>query len=305
MFLLDPRLLILYIYVAAVAYIHMRGRERHPILRQIGDHSTLLAPFNVCVYLVSVVPNTPAVAIDDFPGLRTLTDNWKTIREEALALQEAGGIGQPRSHNDVSFDSLYRRGWRRFYLKWYGECFPSAQERCPKTTALLAEVPDVSAAMFTYLPPHSELGRHRDPYAGSLRYHLGLVTPNRDECRIFVDGHAYSWRDGQAFMFDETYMHWAENRTEEGRIILFCDVERPLRYRWAQLLNRGFASLMGRATTTENVPGEKVGVINRLFDHLYSIRTAGLKLKAFNRTLYRTVKLLLVLGLAYVIFVLI
>ena len=42
--------------------------------------------------------------------------------------------------------------------------------------------------MFAELPPGSRLVRHRDPYAGSLRYHLGLLTPNDPGCFIEVDG---------------------------------------------------------------------------------------------------------------------
>jgi beta-hydroxylase len=297
----DPRILILAIYAVAVAYVHVRGKERHPLIRQVADHSTILAPYNMFVYLVSGVPNRPVVDMAAFPGLERLTASWETIRDEARALHEAGSIGRPRSHDDVAFDSLYRRGWKRFYLKWYGDCFPSARSLCPKTVEILQGVPEVTAAMFALLPPHSELGRHRDPYAGSLRYHLGLITPNADSCRIFVDGHAYSWRDGQAFMFDETYMHWARNDTDETRIILFCDVERPLRYRWAQALNRVFARVLGRATTTGNVPGEAVGFVNRAYDLLYHVRTLGLRLKNFNRTLYRAVKLLLVAGVVWLI----
>ena len=82
--------------------------------------------------------------------------------------------------------------------------------------------------MFAILEPGAHLNPHRDPFGGSLRYHLGLVTPNSDACFIVVDGERYSWRDGEAVMFDETFIHWAENKTPTTRIILFCDVERPL-----------------------------------------------------------------------------
>lgn len=44
----------------------------------------------------------------------------------------------------------------------------------------------------------------------------------------FVDGQVYAWRDGEDVMFDETYVHWVKNETEQTRVILFCDVERPL-----------------------------------------------------------------------------
>ena len=65
-----------------------------------------------------------------------------------------------------------------------------------------------------------------------------LVTPNSEACRIFVDGEPYFWRDGEAVMFDETFIHWAENKTPTTRIILFCDIERPLTSRLMTRINR-------------------------------------------------------------------
>jgi aspartyl/asparaginyl beta-hydroxylase (cupin superfamily) len=52
----------------------------------------------------------------------------------------------------------------------------------------------IKGAMFATLGPGARLVQHRDPYAGLLRYHLGLVTPTHPGvCRIFVDGNEYSW----------------------------------------------------------------------------------------------------------------
>ncbi len=90
------------------------------------------------------------------------------------------------------------------------------------------------------LAPDSRLVRHRDPYAGSLRYHLGLITPNDDRCFIDVDGERYSWRDGQSVVFDETYIHCAENKTDQNRIIFFADVERPMKVKWMERFNHWF-----------------------------------------------------------------
>ena len=98
-------------------------------------------------------------------------------------------------------------------------------------------IPNVHGAMFAMLPPGAKLGAHRDPFAGSLRYHLGLVTPNSDDCFIIVDGEKCVWRDGEAIMFDETFIHTAENRTDQNRIILFCDVERPMRFGFMRAMN--------------------------------------------------------------------
>src|SRR5215475_5690943 len=227
--LLAPQFLALYGFVAAGFYVHYRGKVRHGFFRQLTDHSTLLAPYNALMYMFSAVPNRPVLPTSDFPELAKLRDNWQTIREEALALFDEGHIRAAAKYNDWGFNSFFRSGWKRFYLKWYDAPLPSALANCPKTVEFLNAIPHVKGAMFANLPPGGRLVQHRDPYAGSLRYHLGLVTPTSPgECRIFIDGKAYSWRDGEDLLFDETYLHYAENTTSDDRIILFCDVERPL-----------------------------------------------------------------------------
>ena len=223
--LLAPKFIVVYVFVASALYVHFRGRVRHRFVRQLKDHSTIMAPYNTLMYLFSAVPPKPFVDVHKLPELAKLRENWQVMRDEALALMGEGQIRAATGHNDLGFNSFFKEGWKRFYLKWYGAPLPSAQALCPKTVALVQSLPSVNAAMFALLPPGGKLNRHRDPFAGSLRYHLGLVTPNSDDCRIYIDGEAYSWRDGQDVLFDETFIHSAENKTDVTRIILFCDVE--------------------------------------------------------------------------------
>lgn len=132
--------------------------------------------------------------------------------------------------------------------------------------------------------------RHRDPYAGSVRYHLGLVTPADPKCYIDVDGPQYYWRDGEAVMFDETYIHYAKNDTDVSRIVLFCDVERPMYFGWAALLNRLFSNVVMRAASSPNEAGDRTGFLNRAFKYVYAIRLVGKRLKAWHRPTYYVVK---------------
>ena len=132
---------------------------------------------------------------------------------------------------------------------------PSAERLCPRTVELVRSVPDINAAAFTLLPPGGTLGKHRDPFAASLRYHLGLVTPNSDDCRIWVDGHEHSWRDGKDFVFDETFVHWAQNDTDETRIIFFADFTRPLHTRVMRAFNRFMIRYVFGVTRSKNRPG--------------------------------------------------
>ena len=234
---LSMKIAFVLIFVLSIAYVHLRGRVRHKLTRQLGDHSSFLAPINSFLYLFS---------------------------------------------------------------RWYGETHPSAMTLCPRTTELLQGIGTVKAAMFATLPPGAKLVRHRDPYAGSYRYHLGLDTPNDDGCYIDVDGEKYSWRDGEAVIFDETYIHYAANTTEHNRIILFCDVERPLKYRWASAFNRWFSRKVMAAAAAPNNANDKTGAINRLFTRIYKIRERGKALKKRNRMRYYLEKWLVVAALVLV-----
>jgi beta-hydroxylase len=300
---LSVKLVAVGIYLSTVLYVQLRGHVRHKLKRLAADHANVLAPYNTLMYLFSAVPAKPYADVSQFPELQQITAQWQVIRDEALKLFDEGYIRAASGHNDIGFNTFFRTGWKRFYLKWYGDFLPSAGALCPRTTKLLAKIPSVNAAMFTLLPPGSRLGAHRDPFAGSLRYHLGLVTPNSPECFIVVDGEKYYWKDGEAVMFDETYIHTAENRTDVTRVILFCDVERPLSNRMVRALNRTIGRSMIKAAATQNVPGEHVGVINRVFEYVYRIRIVGTRIKAWNRTVYYLLKWLLIGGLLYAIFV--
>jgi beta-hydroxylase len=300
--LLAPKFWVLYVFVFSSLYLHFRGRARLPLRRQLGNHSTLLAPYNVLLYLFSAVPSRPYLDLKAFPQTATLRDNWRVMREEALRLQEGGEIRDATGHNDIGFNSFYQRGWKRFYLKWYDDPLPSAQALCPRTVEVIQSVPGLNAAMFAVLPPGATLNRHRDPSAASLRYHLGLVTPNSDLCRIYVDGEMYSWRDGEDVMFDETYLHWAENGTDQTRIILLCDVERPLHGAPIRALNRLFERVFMRAASTQNDGTEAIGWLGRVYAPVGWLKDRMRKLKQLNRPLFNGAKYLLIAGALYWVF---
>lgn len=277
-------------FVFSASYVARRGNARFSFGRQLSDHSTFLAPINCLIYFFS--PLKPEAFIDQahFPELAPLRENWKIIREEALSVDAAQKISAGGKYNDIGFNSFFKTGWRRFYLKWYDTAHPSAESLCPVTTRLLADIPTIKAAMFAQLPPGASLVRHRDPYAGSVRYHLGLVTPASPECFIDVDGHQYYWRDGEEVMFDETFIHYARNETDVSRIVLFCDVERPMYFRWAAWMNRLFAHVVLRAATSPNEACDRTGFLNRAFRYIYAVRRVGKRLKAWHRPTYYVIK---------------
>ncbi len=299
---LETRHWVLLVFIASALYAHFRGTVRFGLVRALTDFTVLIAPVNALMYLFSRTRRSAYIDQQDFPELEPLRAHWQEIRDEAMALADAGQIRAASGYNDVGFNSFFRTGWKRFYLTWYGKELPSAQQQCPKTMALLKQIPTIKAAMFASLPPGATLVRHRDPYAGSLRYHLGLVTPNDPGCFIEVDGQRYHWKDGEAVMFDETFIHHAANTTEHQRVVLFCDVERPLWGAPVRWFNRLFGKYVVAAAASENVDGEGVGGLNKFFSVFYKVRVQTKKLKAHNRFLYYLTKWMAILGLLWIIF---
>jgi beta-hydroxylase len=281
---------------ASVVYIYKyRGVARSKNLRQYLRKSwPIFAPLNCMLYL-NTKPKAamPIQNLEDFPELAPIRENWQQIRDEAVAMVEQGYFDQTKEEGsaasyDVGFRTFFKYGWSKFYVKWYGYTHDSAKQLCPKTVEILKDIPCVNGAMFTLLPAGSKLTKHADPIACSLRYHLGLATPNHDDCFINIDKQKYSWRDGDALLFDETYLHFAKNKTEYDRLILMCDVERPTNIigRFVNSIYKILASM----TLVPNTSIDKRGFFNKLFHLITPIMNWGQELRKTNKKLYKALE---------------
>lgn len=301
------KILIVAVFIISVLYVYFHGRSRKlPLLRQFFNYSALFAPYNALMYIFSKTPSKPYINREEFKELDLLKDNWQIIKEEGERLFDEGYIRAAIDNNEAGFGSFFKRGWKRFYLTWYHGPLRSAEALCPKTLELIKQIPSVKGAMFTRLPPRSHLNAHRDPFAGSLRYHLGLATPNSDQCVIYVDGEPQAWRDGEDFMFDETYIHWVINDTDESRLIFFCDIERPLPQP-LKAINRGVSSFLAFLTTPQNIDGEHVGLVNRAYRNFINIskviNTPIKALKRKSRTAYNILRVIGIICLLWLIWI--
>ena len=71
-------------------------------------------------------------------------------------------------------------------------------------------------------------------------------------------------------MFDETFIHWAENRTDVDRLILFCDVERPLHHRLVARFNHWMESTVrARDARRRTCRATRWALLNRVFGWAY------------------------------------
>lgn len=131
-FSLAAKLSVLLLFIGSTLYVHLRGKARLPVLRQFVNHSALFAPYNALMYIFSGVPSKPYLDRTKFPELDVLKDNWEVIRDEAMHLFDEGYIRAAEKNNDAGFGSFFKKGWKRFYLKWYDKPLPSAELLCPK-----------------------------------------------------------------------------------------------------------------------------------------------------------------------------
>lgn len=174
-----------------------------------------------------------------FPWSKELEENWEIIRQELDAvLKNHDDIPSPHeisSENDLISND---KRWKTYLFYVYSHKVEENLKECPETARLLANIPGMTTAFFSILAPYKMIPKHRGPYNGVIRYHLGLKVPQaKEHCKIFVDADEGHWEEGKALIFDDSYIHHVWNATNEERVVLFLDVIRPLPFPLS-LINR-------------------------------------------------------------------
>ncbi len=167
------------------------------------------------------------------PALLELDGNSAAIRDELLALL-AGKAAIPRYHDvdrmqyGISGRVDPEKDWKVFYLFAMGEKPAANRARCPKTSALLDQVPGLFQAFFSILDGGKSVPAHCGPYRGYLRYHLGLVVPEHNPPSIRIKDQHYTWEEGKSILFDDSWQHEVYNQSESDRVVLIVDIRRPM-----------------------------------------------------------------------------
>ncbi len=190
----------------------------------------ILAPIERFIGRRSLVGDETFFPLERFPWVAHVERNWETIREELLGVledREALPNFQDISKDQIEITDDDR--WKTFFIYGYGFQADLGVEMCPRTAALMREIPGMTTAMLSILSPRKHILDHRGPYKGVLRYHLGLIVPREaEQCRIRVGEEIRHWEEGQSMVFDDTFNHEVWNDTDETRVVLFVDVLRPL-----------------------------------------------------------------------------
>jgi aspartate beta-hydroxylase len=124
-----------------------------------------------------------------------------------------------------------KRDWGAIYLWKYGKPHQAVLDACPATAALLANLPLANVpgrgptAFFSILKPGKVIPPHTGVTNIRSIVHLPLVVP--EGCIFRVGGETRHWREGEAWVFDDTIEHEARNESALPRAILIFDVWNP------------------------------------------------------------------------------
>jgi beta-hydroxylase len=179
----------------------------------------------------SLISNDPVLAPNSFDWTAALAEQWETIRDEALAIYRHRDAIPPLREISPDHAGIVKDNtWRSFFLIGYGNRIEENIARAPRTAEFVSAIPGLNSAFFSILAPGSAITPHRGVTKAFITAHLGLVVPkDREGLWMRVDDQRLHWDAGKWLIFDDTYEHEVRNDTDETRIILLCQVERPLK----------------------------------------------------------------------------
>lgn len=173
-----------------------------------------------------------------FPWLVELESATDVIRQEmqlALASNRAELVPYLQYQDYESLaqwrDLNRNPDWTAFHLVRLGAIVSDNASLCPNTMELLQNIPQPQIpgaspnAMFSLLAPNTAIPPHVGVNNARLVCHLPLVVP--EGCWFRVGAETRPWREGEAFVFDDTIEHEASNPTEQLRVVLIFDLWHP------------------------------------------------------------------------------
>ncbi len=193
----------------------------------------------------SLVPTTPFVSNEYFDFLPQFEEHWREIEKEAQAvLKFRDAIPGFEDLSPDQYRIAKENQWKTFVLYGFGTRLEKNTALTPTTAKLLESIPNLQTAWFSILAPGYHIPAHKGVTKGILRAHLGLIIPKEfEKCRIRVGDDIKPWQEGKLFVLDDTYEHEVWNDTDEERVILLFDFDRPMRF-WGRFLNSLSMKLM-------------------------------------------------------------
>ena len=176
-------------------------------------------------HIVPALEARPWWPTDTYSFVSTLLRHYREVRAEGLKLLREAQF------DDYKSPALTSGRWEDVTLRLSGSMQPGAR-RAPRTAALLRDLgPQVTtmvsgAVYFSLMSPGARLRPHCGPTNSRLRVHLALSAPH-GACGMRVGNESRLWRDGEVWVFDDSFEHEVWNDAETPRLLLILDAWHP------------------------------------------------------------------------------
>ena len=108
-----------------------------------------------------------------FPELLTLEENYRVILDELKALRSSSANGYWLNTFPEYLYPTSKNKWQVFTFRFFGIRQPINCGLCPRTAAILENLPGLISADFSYLPANTHIKPHKGFTKMVLRVHLG------------------------------------------------------------------------------------------------------------------------------------
>lgn len=168
--------------------------------------------------------------LEEFPWHKTIEEKYPQILNELhTAFTNYDNIPELKIISEEQQRIVKGNKWKTLFFYAYGEKITKNCTAFPNTQQALSHIPGMVTAFYSILEPNTQLTPHRGTYAGVLRYHLALMVPKQEkDCVLVIGNETRHWQAGKSLIFDDTLEHYAQNNSNEIRVVLFVDFKRPL-----------------------------------------------------------------------------
>lgn len=179
----------------------------------------------------SLVENRPIIDNNNFTFVKLLEENWNSIYDELIEILRFRDL-VPSFHEISKEQYKISKGdkWKTFAFFSFGHKFQYNCAYAPNTVKLLECIPNLQSAWFSAIAPGYHIPKHKGITRGILRGHLGLSIPAiSKECFMDIGNNRIYWEQGKVVVFDDTFEHAVWNNTDQERIVLLFDFDRPMK----------------------------------------------------------------------------
>lgn len=186
---------------------------------------------------------------DIFPRALEFEKRFPEVKAEVCRLLEKRSLTTYKEIDPLRAAEV-SNNWKLYYVYFFGRTNKQAEIDCPIILEIVRSIPNAINASISLLDPGVELAAHSGPYAGILRYHLGLIVPKNNPPSLRVDQQWHTWTEGRGIVFDDFFEHEVVNKSDGMRVILMVDFLRPMNpiynaiNRFSMWLNRKWSAYL-------------------------------------------------------------